>query len=63
MTRHCMEQRLDAIIVAIVDDTPKESQRAHMDSLDRQMVEFQKCAERRCREIIRLNMEFSGPVK
>ena len=63
MTRHCMEKRLDAIIDAIVDDTPTESQRAQMDALDKQMVEFQKCAERRCRKIIRPNMEFSGPVK
>ena len=63
MTRHCMERRLDAIIDAIVDDAPTEAQRAQMDALDKQMVEFQKCAERRCRKIIRPNMEFSGPVK
>lgn len=63
MTRHCMDSRLDAIIDKVVDDTPTKAQHAQMEALDRQMVELQKCAERRCRKIIRPNMEFSEPVK
>ena len=34
-----------------------------MEGIDRQMVELQKCAERRCRKILKPDMEFSGPVK
>ena len=63
MTRHRMDPRLDAIIDKVVDDTPTKAQHAQMEALDRQMVELQKCAERRCRKIIRPNMEFSEPVK
>ena len=51
------------MIETIVDNAPTESQRAQMEALDRQMVEFQKCTEQRCRKIVCPNMEFSGPVK
>ena len=63
MVTHRMEAHLDAIIERIVDDSPTREQRAKMEAIERQMVELQKCAERRCCKIIRPNMEFSGPVK
>jgi len=63
MSVHKMDQRLDTLIEAIVDDTPTAEQQAKMESLDRQMIELQKCAERKCRKIIKPDMEFSGPVK
>jgi len=63
MDEHKMDGRLYAIIDAIVDDTPMAEQDAKMEGLDRQMVELQKCAERRCRKVIKPNMEFSGLVK
>ena len=58
MARHCMEPHLDKIIEKIVNDTPTKAQQAQMDALDKQMAEIQKCAECRCRKIIRPNMEF-----
>jgi len=63
MDIHRMEQRLDAVVDAIVNDCPTPAQKAKMESLDRQMVELQKCAERRCRKIIKPDMEFSPQVK
>jgi len=46
-----------------VDDTPTAEQNAKMEALDRQMIELQKQAERRCRKVIKPNMESSGPLK
>ena len=58
-----MDDRLDAIIEEIIDDKPTAAQQGKMDALDKQMVELQKCAERRCRRILKPDLEFSGPVK
>jgi len=44
-----MEERLDAITDAIIDDSPNPAQKSQMNGLDVQMVELQKCAERQCR--------------
>ena len=48
MDIHKMEEWLDAIINAIVDNRPTPAQKCQMNSLDIQMVELQKCAEQRC---------------
>jgi len=60
---HKMEERLDEIIEAIVDDKSTPTQQAKMNGLDVQFVELQNCAERRCRTIIKLTIEFSPKVK
>lgn len=63
MDVHRMEERLDAIITGIVDDKPTAKQKAKMEALDRQMIELQTHAERRCRKIIKPLLEFSPKVK
>ena len=63
MTLHKMDERLDAIIDAIVDDKPTTAQKAKMDGLDTQFVELQTHAERKCRTILKPELQFSGPAK
>ena len=63
MNIHKMEERLDAIIDAIVDDCPTPAQKLQMNSLDTQMVELHKCEERQCRKIIKPTIESSPKVK
>ncbi len=58
-----MEERLDRLIEAIGDEAPTPEQKQRMESLDRQMVEIQRCAERRCRNILKPELEFSPQVK
>jgi hypothetical protein len=58
-----MEARLDALVEEIADDVPTPKQRAKMNTLDVQMVEFQRCAERQCRKIIKGDLEFSPQVQ
>jgi len=59
MATHCLVECQDAVISEIVDNKPTPKQRQQMETLDRQFVEFQKCAERRCRKIIKPELEFS----
>lgn len=63
MTQHRMEVRLDNLIHEIQDDTPTPAQRQKMEVLDKQMVELQTCAEKRCRKIIKPCMDFSPKVE
>ena len=63
MANHRMCERQDEVLEEIVDDKPTPAQRAKMDALDKQFVEFQKCAERRCRKILKPDLEFSPQVK
>ena len=63
MDVHRMEKRLDAIIIGILDDKPTAEQKAKMEALDRQMIELQTHAERRCRKIIKSLLKFSPKVK
>jgi len=63
MATHRLIERQDAVISEIMDNKPTPKQRQQMETLDRQFVEFQKCAERRCRKIIKPELEFSPQVK
>ena len=45
MDGHKMDDRLDAIIDAIIDDRPTAEQNAKMEALDRQIIELQTCTE------------------
>ena len=63
MATHRMEERLDEIIEAVVNDRPTPAQQAKMEALDKQFVELQKHAERKCRKIIKPELEFSSKVK
>ena len=63
MAMHRMEERLDEIIEAVVNDRPTPAQQAKMEALDKQFVELQKHAERKCRKIIKPELEFSSKVK
>ena len=63
MTVHKMEERLDALIMEIENNRPTPAQRQKMDTLDRQMVELQICAEKKCRKIIKPDLEFSPQVQ
>ena len=63
MTAHKIEERLDAIIDVIVDDKPTAAQKTQMDGLDGQFMELQTHAERKCRKILKPELQFSGPVK
>ena len=54
-----MEERLDEIIEAVVNDRPTPAQQAKMEALDKQFVELKKHAERKCRRIIKPELEFS----
>ena len=63
MRYHRMEDRLDKLIAEIGESNPNQGQRARMESLDRQRVELQKHAERKCRKILKPDLEFSGEVK
>ena len=63
MSTHKMDDRLDRLIASIKDDNPTAAQRQQMETLDRQMVELQRCAERRCRKILKPNLEFSPLIQ
>ena len=51
------------LIKEISDDKPTQGQRYHMETLDKHRVELQKHAERKCRKILKPDLEFSGEVK
>ena len=63
MTENRMNDRLDEVLVGIVDDKPTPSQRRRMDILDIRFVELQNHVEKKCRKILKPDMVFSGPVK
>ncbi len=58
-----MNKRMDAVVNKITYETPTPAQKARVEGLDRQFVELKKCAERRCRKIIKPDLEFSPQVK
>ena len=58
-----MNDRLDEVLVGIVDDKPPPSQRRRMDILDILFVELQNHVEKKCRKILKPDMVFSGPIK
>ena len=58
-----MNDRLDEVLVGIVDDKPTPSQRRRMDILDILFVELQNHVEKKCRKILKPDMVFSRPIK
>ena len=63
MATHRMEECLDKIIEAVVDDRPTPAQQTKMEALNKQFIELQKHAEGKCRKIIKPELEFSSKVK
>ncbi len=63
MIIHRMHERLDRLIAEVGEGPATEEQELKMEKLDRQRVELQKHAERRCRRILKPDLEFSLPVK
>ena len=63
MTTHKMEEHLEALIMEIENDKPTPAQRQKMETLERKMVELQTCAEKKCRKIIKPDLEFSPQVQ
>ena len=63
MDVHRMERRLDAVVDEIADGKSMPKQQARMNALDVQMIELHKFAERRCRKILKPDLEFSPRVQ
>ena len=58
-----MEQCLDEIIEAVVNDRPTPARQTKMEALDKHFIELQKHAERKCQKIVKPELEFSSKVK
>ena len=63
MTIHNMYQHLDALEKDISNFKPILDQERATNNLERKFVELQAHAERKCRKIIKPELQFSGPVK
>ena len=63
MDVHCMDNRMEAIVSTIEDDKSNPAQKASMETIYQQFVELQKNTEQQCRKILKLHLEFSGPVE
>ena len=63
METYRIEQCLDEIIEAVVNDRPTPVQQAKMEALDKQSIELQKHAKRKYRKIIGPELEFSCRMK
>lgn len=61
MAIHRMHERLDYLIEDVGDGPATEEQAGRME--EKQLVEIQQYAERRCRQIIKADLEFSPTVK